>query len=139
MARDLAITGGRAEVVDARIPSRYGGGVKRCLLVLFVASGCQSDDKPAKPAAAAASDDKTYAADIGRLCDSMSLSGADKMAKLERVAPHSKWLGENLETKAAQEFLIKTAPLKGAARADAYDAEAKRVGLAGCALAAEFR
>jgi len=111
--------------------------VKRFLLVLACLSACQSDDKPAK--AAVVSDDKTYAEDIGRLCDSLSLSGADKMEKLERVAPHSKWLGENLKTKAAQDFLVKTAPLKGAARADAYEAEAKRVGLSGCALAAEFR
>jgi len=116
--------------------------VKRFFLALLVVSGCQSDDKPAKqqPASAAASsDDKTYAEDIGRLCDSMSLSGADKMEKLERVAPHSKWLGENLKTKAAQDFLIKTSPLKGEERAAAYEAEAKRVGLSGCALAAEFR
>ena len=114
--------------------------MKRFFLVLLVVSGCQSDEKSAKqPEVVAQTDDKTYAEDIGRLCDSMTLSGADKMEKLERVAPHSKWLGENLKTKAAQEFLIKTAPLKGAARADAYEAEAKRVGLSGCALAAEFR
>jgi hypothetical protein len=119
--------------------------VKRFFLVLLVLSGCQSDDKKAskQPEAAAmappASDDKAYAEDIGRFCDSMALSGADKLQKLERVAPHSKWLGENLKTKAAQQFLIKTAPLKGAERADAYEAEAKRVGLPGCALAAEFR
>ena len=109
---------------------------------MLVICACQSDDKPAKQpesAAAPAADDKTYAEDIGRLCDSMSLSGADKLEKLERVAPHSKWLGENLKTKAAQQFLIKTAPLKGEARAAAYEAEAKRVGLSGCALAAEFR
>lgn len=114
--------------------------MKRFCLVLVCVLGCQSDEKKPAPAPApAASDDKTYAEDIGRLCNSMALSGADKMEKLERVAPHSKWLGENLKTKAAQEFLIKTAPLRGAARADAYEAEAKRVGLSGCALAAEFR
>ena len=115
--------------------------MKRFFLALLVVSACQSDDKPAKqqPTAVAASDDKTYAEDIGRLCDSMSLSGADKLEKLERVAPHSKWLGENLKNKAAQDYLIKTSPLKGEARAAAYEAEAKRVGLAGCALAAEFR
>jgi hypothetical protein len=115
--------------------------VKRFLLAVLVVSACQSDDKPAKQPAvvAAAADDKAYAEDIGRFCDSMALSGADKMEKLERVAPHAKWLGENLKTRAAQDFLVKTAPLKGAERADAYEAEAKRVGLPGCALAAEFR
>ena len=114
--------------------------MKRCLVALLVLSACQSDDKPAaKPAPAPVSDDKLYAEDFQRLCDSMQLSGADKMEKLERVAPHSKWLGENLKTKAAQQFLIKTQPLKGEEKAAAFEAEAKRVGLSGCALAAEFR
>ena len=118
--------------------------MKRVLLALLVLSACQSDEKsPAKPATAPAvappSDDKLYAEDIQKLCDSLALSGADKMEKLERVAPHSKWLGENLKTKAAQQFLIKTQPLKGEAKATALEDEAKRVGLSGCALAAEFR
>ncbi|MDQ3336813.1 MAG: hypothetical protein M4D80_16735 [Myxococcota bacterium] len=117
--------------------------MKRVLLALLVLSACQSDEKSAaKPAAAPAgapSDDKLYAEDIQKLCDSLALSGADKMEKLERVAPHSKWLGENLKTKAAQQFLIKTQPLKGETKASAFEAEAKRVGLSGCTLAAEFR
>jgi hypothetical protein len=116
--------------------------VKRVALALLVLSACQSDEKPAaQPAAPAAapSDDKLYAEDIQKLCDSLALSGADKMEKLERVAPHSKWLGENLKTKAAQQFLVKTQPLKGEAKASALETEAKRVGLSGCVLAAEFR
>jgi hypothetical protein len=112
--------------------------VKRFFCVFVVCCACQSEDKPAaKPAPAAA--DQTYTEDIQRICDSMSLSGADKMAKLERVAPHSKWLGENVKTKEAQKFLISTQPLQGEAKAAAFEAEAKRVGLPGCALAAEFR
>jgi hypothetical protein len=83
--------------------------------------------------------DKAYAEDFGRLCDSMKLSGADQMPKLDRVAPHAKWLGENLKTKAAQLFLVKTQPLKGEEKAAAFEAEAKRLGLPGCAFANEFR
>jgi outer membrane protein assembly factor BamD (BamD/ComL family) len=116
--------------------------VKRVFLALLVLSACQSDEKSAKPAAAPAaapSDDKLYAEDIQKLCDSLALSGADKLEKLERVAPHSKWLGENLKTRAAQQFLVSTQPLKGEAKASALEAEAKRVGLSGCALATEFR
>ena len=115
--------------------------MKRALLALLVLTACQSDEKTAaKPAAAPPpASDKLYAEDIRKLCDSMALSGADKLEKLERVAPHSKWLGENLKTKAAQQFLISTQPLKGEAKATAFEAEAKRVGLSGCALAAEFR
>ena len=120
--------------------------MKRALLALIVLAAWQSETtsdeksaaKPA-PVAPASSDDKLYAEDIQKLCDSMALSGADKLEKLERVAPHSKWLGENLKTKAAQTFLISTQPLKGEAKAAAFEAEAKRVGLSGCALAAEFR
>ncbi len=117
--------------------------MKRAVLALLLLAACQSDDtsapKPKPAPAPAASDDKVYAEDIQKLCDSMALSGADKMEKLERVGPHSKWLGENLKTRAAQEFLIKTKPLKGEAMASALEAEAKRVGLSGCTLAAEFR
>ena len=114
--------------------------MKRALLLLVLAA-CQSDEKSSsKPAAAPPpASDKLYAEDIQKLCDSMALSGADKLEKLERVAPHAKWLGENLKTKAAQQFLISTQPLKGEAKASAFESEAKRVGLSGCALAAEFR
>lgn len=116
--------------------------MKRLVCAILLLGACQSDDKPAAPAAPAvpaANADKAYAEDIARLCDSMKLSGADQMQKLERVAPHSKWLGENLKTEQAQKFLIGTQPLKGEAKASALEAEAKRVGLSGCALAAEFR
>lgn len=121
--------------------------MKRFFLVLLAVSACQSkaEETPTPPPvvaaapAAPASDDQRYAEDIRLLCDSMALSGADKLQKLERVAPHSKWLGENLKTKAVQQFLVKTGPLKGEERAAAYEAEAQRVGLPGCALAAEFR
>lgn len=113
--------------------------MKRLFCAVLVLCACQSDDKGAKPAETVARSDKAYAEDFQRLCDSMALSGADKMEKLERVAPHSKWLGENLKTREAQQFLISTQPLKGEAKAAAFEAEAKRVGLSGCALAAEFR
>jgi hypothetical protein len=83
--------------------------------------------------------DPPYTEDFRKLCDSMSLSGADKMEKLERVGPHAKWLAENLTTKEAQTFLINMNQLPKEQRGDALEAEAKRVGLPGCALAAEFR
>ena len=108
------------------------------LVLVLVLTGCQDSKEPAqKPVTR---NDETYRADIQKLCDSMALSGADKLAKLERVAPHSKWLGENLTTRDAQMFLVGIKPLKGEAYAQALEAEAKRVGItAGCALANEFR
>ena len=113
--------------------------MKPFFCALLVVCACQSDEKSAKQAETVARADQTYADDIRKLCDSMSLSGADKMEKLERVGPHSKWLGENLKTKAAQQFLIGLQPLQGEAKASALEAEAKRLGQTGCALAAEFR
>lgn len=113
--------------------------MKPLLAALLVLCACQSDEKSSKQATTVARADQTYADDIKRLCDSMSLSGADKLEKLERVAPHSKWLGENLQTRDAQQFLVRIQPLKGEAKASALEAEAQRLGLSGCALAAEFR
>ena len=113
--------------------------MKRFFCAVLLLAACQSDEKAAKQAETVARGDKAYAEDIQKLCDSMALSGADKMEKLERVGPHSKWLGENLKTREAQQFLVSTQPLKGEAKAAALEAEAKRVGLPGCALAAEFR
>jgi hypothetical protein len=112
----------------------------KLLPLLLALIACQSDSKSEPKPAAVTRNDAAYKADIQKLCDSMSLSGADKLDKLERVAPHAKWLGENLGTRDAQMFLIGIKPLKGEAYAQALEAEAKRVGLtAGCALANEFR
>jgi hypothetical protein len=113
--------------------------VKRLFCVAIIVCACQSDEKTAKQAVPAAAADKAYAEDIQRICDSMSLSGADKLERGERVGPHSKWLGENVKSKEAQKFLISTQPLAGEAKASAFEVEAKRVGLPGCALADEFR
>lgn len=124
--------------MDATTPSVYCIRDVRLLVILLLIA-CQSDDtkKPAAPTPART--DEVYRTDIQKLCDSMALSGADKLEKLERVAPHAKWLGENLQTRDAQMFLVSTKTLKGEAMAAALEAEAKRVGLSGCALAAEFR
>ena len=112
--------------------------VKLLPFILFALVGCQSDKS--KESAAVARNDETYRTDVQKICDSMSLSGADKLEKLERVAPHSKWLGENLSTREAQMFLVNMKQQAGnEAKAKALEAEAKRVGLPGCALANEFR
>jgi hypothetical protein len=44
-----------------------------------------------------------------------------------------------LQTPESRQFLIKIQPLVGDAKADALEDEAKRVGLSGCALAAQWR
>ena len=113
--------------------------VKLLPALLLVLIACQSEKS--KETAAVARADEPYRTDVQKICDSMSLSGADKLEKLERVAPHSKWLGENIATREAQMFLVNMKQLAdNEAKAKALEAEAKRVGLtAGCALANVFR
>ena len=107
--------------------------------LLLVLCACQTDEKSSQKAVVAARADQVYADDVRKLCDSMSLSGADKLEQLERVGPHSKWLAENLATTEARDFLIRFQQLPPDQKAGALEAEAKRVGLSGCAFAAEFK
>jgi hypothetical protein len=80
-----------------------------------------------------------YRADIARLCDVLVQSGADQLPAGERLLAIVQWLPEHLETQDSHAFLARIQPLEGEAKADALDAEARRVGLPGCALAAEWR
>ena len=80
-----------------------------------------------------------YQADIDNLCDVLKRSGADQLTPGEQPPVIAMWLGPNIKTKAGHNFLVTIAPLQGVAKADALDAEAKRVGVAACPLAAEWR
>jgi len=128
-------------------------------LVLVLIAGCQSTDKadkadqaasapaataPATPTAPApgggpAPTGAAYKADIGKLCDVVSLSGAAGMEAGDRSYTIAQWLPANLTTPESKQFLVKIQPLVGNAKAAALEDEAKRVGLPGCALAAEWR
>ena len=105
------------------------------MLVLFVALGACSDNK-APPTVAPAS---PYAADVESLCEVVKRAGAENHEPNDRMYLIATWLGSNLKTPEARKFLADIQPLVGNAKADALDAEAKRVGLAGCALSAEWR
>jgi hypothetical protein len=110
-----------------------------CLLV--VALGCQRGDNENKPAPVssvrtAAPD---YAQDIDSLCQSVTRSGADKIEANARTLTIANWLAANLKTPESRKFLVEIQPLVGEAKAQALEAEAKRVGLGTCALAAEWR
>lgn len=100
------------------------------IALLVVVTGCQ------RGAAAPSSD---YAKDIAALCDSVTRSGADKVDEDARPLTIANWLAANLKTPDSHSFLVRIQPLAGLAKADALDAEAKRVGLDGCALSAEWR
>lgn len=116
------------------------------LVAMIALGGCQaSESKPAPaPRPTAAPTDipkadvtKDYAADIGKLCDVIRLSGApDDDAQTLTTA---NWLAANLVTQESRKFLVSIQPLIGGAKADALDAEAKRVGLETCALSELWR
>ena len=116
-----------------------------CLLV--VALGCQSGnaDKPApaksvgSAAPGSAAPGSPYAKDIEALCESMTRSGANAIEPEARTLTIANWLAANLTTPESRKFLVQIQPLVGEAKAAALEGEAKRVGLSGCALAAEWR
>ena len=80
-----------------------------------------------------------YRADITNLCDCLHLSGADQKPKDERWQIVAMWLGPHITTQGGHEFLLAIQPLQGEAKALALETEAKRVGLAKCELANEWR
>ncbi len=80
-----------------------------------------------------------YRTDITSLCDCVRLSGADQYSKEERWPLIAMWLGPHITTNEGREFLVAIQPLQGEAKALALETEAKRVGLAKCDLANEWR
>lgn len=115
--------------------------MKSVCLVLALVCGCQRGETSSgsssgsEPVAAGAE----YAADIAALCDSVKRSGADKIDADARTLTIANWLGANLKTPESRKFLVRIQPLAGEPKATALETEAHRVGLAGCALAAEWR
>ena len=133
-----------------------------CLAAVALAAsaglGCQSSDRrkspaaeppaaaPAQPPAAAPAQPPAaapalsgYAGDIQKLCDVVQLSGVAGNPAEDRRLPIANWLAANLTTGESRQFLARIQPLVGNDKADALEAEARRVGLPGCALAAEWR
>lgn len=80
-----------------------------------------------------------YKADITTLCDVVKLSGAEAKPRDEWWTHVAMFLGPAIKTPEGHEFLIAIQPLRGEAKALALDTEARRVGLASCALATEWR
>jgi len=121
------------------------------IIWLVFAAGCQRGEGPARssdnPQEAATAVvqlprppiTEAYAQDIANVCDAVQRSGADKLPPGDRAPSIAMWLGPNIQTDAGREFLVAIQPLTGEPKAAALEFEAKRVGLAGCALAAEWR
>jgi len=125
------------------------------LLVGFavICGGCSTRHEPAPAAGSGAGSSaaagsavspvgpiaEDYKADIENLCDVMKRSGADQLEPGARNPTIAMWLGPNIKTTAAHQFLVQIQPLQGADKANALEAEAKRVGISECPLAADWR
>jgi hypothetical protein len=117
--------------------------MKSLALVLVVAaSGCQGGEQSAGAAPSTAAGSATtaeYAKDIERLCNVMTLSGADQQGPGDRMLTTANWLSENMKTPEAKRFMLQTNQTPADTRAAVLEAEATRVGLTGCPLAAMWR
>ncbi len=117
--------------------------MRSAVLLLLCLVACQRGESdsgaPAKTVVAAATPGSEYANDIAALCDSVARSGADKVDEDARTLTIANYLGANLKTAESRQFLVQIQPLVGEPKATALENEAKRVGLPGCALAAEWR
>lgn len=108
--------------------------IARLLACLGVVAGCQRSSGSAPSQVSEA-----YRNDIARLCDAVVQSGADQLPAGDRTLAIATWLAEHLETQDAHDYLIRIQPIVGEPKAAALEAEARRAGLPGCALAAEWR
>jgi hypothetical protein len=110
-------------------------------LVLLACIGCQSGEvgAPAEGRRPTGATTSEYAGDVERLCNAMTLSGADKLPQGERMMPLAQWVAANLKTPEGKAFMLKTNQMPKGEHAEALVAEAKRVGLEDCPLAAYWR
>jgi hypothetical protein len=104
------------------------------LACLGVLASCQRSSGSSAPPVS-----EPYRQDITRLCDVLAQSGAGQLPPGERALTVASWLAAHLETQDAHDYLIRIQPLDGEPKAAALEAEARRVGLERCALAAAWR
>ncbi len=77
--------------------------------------------------------------DLERICNVLTYAGVADRSSNEQLAAILDWLPRNIESEEGREFLGSIGDLQGTAKADALDAGARKVGLAGCPLALEWR
>ena len=118
----------------ARVQSAHAMLRIALMLVCVCVAGCQREAGGTAPPVP-----EPYRADIATLCDVVARSGADQVPAGERALLIATWLPGHLQTTDAHEYLVKIGLLEGDAKAAALEAEATRVGLPKCALAAEWR
>jgi hypothetical protein len=124
--------------MDAKIARVQSAPAMKRIACLFawlgVVASCRGDrGSTAAPVSA------PYRSDIENLCDAVVRSGADQRPSGEHPLLIARWLGTQIQTQEAREYLARIQPLVGESKAAALENEARRVGLPGCTLAAEWR
>jgi hypothetical protein len=117
----------------ARVQSAPAMKLFAYVIACAITIGCQRGGSTAPPVS------QQYRSDIENLCEAMVRSGADRLAAGERALTIASWLSGHMVTREAHAYLVEIQPLAGEAKALALETEARRVGLSGCALAAEWR
>ena len=120
--------------MDATIGWVQSRGMKWIASLVVALAACHRD-----PVSVPSTAPPAYAADIGKVCDVITRSGAQSMGTNDRNYTVANWLGSNLETPESHAFLVKIQPLVGEAKARALELEAARVGIGHCALADVWR
>jgi len=124
--------------MDAKIERVQSAPAMQRIACMFaclgVAAGCQRSAGSTPPP-----ESELYRSDIENLCDAVVRSGADQLPAGEHALAIAGWLGTHLQTQEAHKYLVRIQPLVGEPKAAALEAEARRVGLPSCALAAEWR
>jgi hypothetical protein len=119
----------------ARVQSAPAMQRVACLFAcLGLAAACQRGTGSAGPLVS-----EPYRSDIENLCNAVASSGADQLPPGEHALAVASWLAAHLQTEEAHAYVARIQPLTGEPKAAALEAEARRVGLPGCALAAEWR
>jgi hypothetical protein len=77
--------------------------------------------------------------DVDRICNAVEQSGVDKDPSANRQVFVAQWLGANIESGDGRNFLVSLARVEGEAKATLLEEQARRVGLSGCPLAAEWK
>ena len=113
------------------------------LLVAVFVAGCQQGAAPAQGAPPAAGavprgGAEAYDHDIERICNVMTLSGADKEPGAAPLTT-ARWLAANIETGQARTFMIALNDGPPLVKAGVLDAEATKAKLPICPLAALWR
>jgi len=82
-----------------------------------------------------------FRADVERICNALSLSGADKDQTSQKTYIMAQWLNTNITSEQGHAFLIEFARLGDdkAARVEKLESTARQLGIASCPLAAQWK